>query len=92
MATMNQMPGMLPPGATPELLDKLHAFQAFANRVTCQGHTNCFKVCVGQFHDSEPNMNPAEIACMDRCMNKFFEAHLIVKEKRKALDAQAGGA
>lgn len=73
----NRISGLNPTG-TPHSVQRL---------LPMTGHTLCFKTCVHQFIESEPNMNPGEQTCMDRCTHKFFEAHQLMAAQSKV----AGG-
>jgi import inner membrane translocase subunit TIM10 len=51
---------------------------------------NCYRKCVPKLRD-EPDLNVAEMTCVDRCVSKFMKAHAKVgKEMEKQNAAMAG--
>lgn len=50
---------------------------------------NCYRKCVPKLRD-EPDLNVAEMTCVDRCVSKFMKAHARVgKEMEKQNAAMA---
>ena len=54
---------------------------------------NCYRKCVPKLRD-EPDLNVAEMTCVDRCVSKFMKAHAKVgtemEKQNAAMATQAG--
>jgi import inner membrane translocase subunit TIM10 len=53
----------------------------------CRVQKECYAKCVTKVVESD--LAIGEMSCIDRCIPKYFEAHMLVQEEFKAAQQQA---